>query len=75
MGPPSYMRSIVDWNVVMRRIPEYSFLHSPVTSTLSTMLFNILSLQSSLSLRDPVSHPNNNSKNYSSVYLNIYIFI
>ena len=23
MGPPSYMRSVVDWNVVMRRIPVY----------------------------------------------------
>ena len=21
MGPPSYMRSVVDWNVVIRRIP------------------------------------------------------
>jgi hypothetical protein len=22
MGPPSYMRSVVDWNVIMRRIRE-----------------------------------------------------
>jgi hypothetical protein len=29
MGPPSYMRSVVDRNVVMRRIPVYS-----VTKTL-----------------------------------------
>jgi len=25
MGPPSYMRSVVDRNVVMRRIPVYVF--------------------------------------------------
>jgi hypothetical protein len=25
MGPPSYMRSVVDWNVVMRRIPVPMF--------------------------------------------------
>jgi len=25
MGPPSYMRPVVDWNVVMRRIPVHSY--------------------------------------------------
>jgi len=25
MGPPSYMRSVVDRDVVMRRIPVYKF--------------------------------------------------
>jgi len=26
MGPPSYMRSVVDRNVVMRRVPVYFYL-------------------------------------------------
>jgi hypothetical protein len=26
MGPPSYMRSLVDQNVVMRRMTEYDFV-------------------------------------------------
>ena len=28
MGPPSYMRSVVDRNVVMRRIPVFRTMHT-----------------------------------------------
>ena len=59
----------------------YSFLHSPVISSLlgpnillSTLFSNTLSLRSSLSVRDNVSHPyKTNRQNYCSVYLNFYI--
>ena len=32
MGPPSYMRSVVDRNVVIRRIPVYSIGSNPRTN-------------------------------------------
>ena len=56
--------------------------YSPVTSSLLTpnILLNILfsdtlSLRSSLNARDQVSQPyKSNRQNYSSVYLNLYIF-
>ena len=53
----------------------YSFLHSPVTSSilgpnlLSTLFSNTLSLRSSLNVSDQVSHPYTTTGN--SVYLNI----
>ena len=58
------------------------FLHSPVTSSLlgpnillSTIFSNTLSLRSSLYVSDQVSHSyKTDRQNYSSVYLNIYIF-
>ena len=31
MAPPSYMRSVVDRNVVMRHIPVYMILHAEST--------------------------------------------
>jgi hypothetical protein len=58
-----------------------SLLHSPVTPSLlgpnillSTLFSNTLSLCSSLNVWDQVSHPYKTEKNYSSVYLNRYIF-
>ena len=59
-----------------------SFLRSPVTSSLlgpyillSTLFSNTLSLRASLNVSDQVSHPlQNKRENYSSVYLNLYIF-
>ena len=56
------------------------FVHSPVISPLvgqnilfSTLFLNTLSLRSSLNVKDPT--PTQNSRqNYSSVYLNLYIF-
>ena len=59
-----------------------SFLHFPVTSFLlspiilhSTPFSSSLSLRSSLNVSDQVSNPHkNNRQNYSSVYLNLYIF-
>jgi len=58
-----------------------SFFHSPVISSLlgpnillSTLFSNTLTLRSSLSVRDNVSHPyKTNRQNYCSVYLNFYI--
>ena len=59
----------------------YSYLHSPVISSLlgpnflpNTLFSNTLSLLSSLSMSDQVSHLcKSKGKNYSSVYLNLYI--
>ena len=31
MGPPSYMRSVVDRNVVIRRVPVFDLQESPVS--------------------------------------------
>ena len=61
--------------------PLCSFLHSPIISSLlgpnillSTLISNTLSLQSSLSVSDHVSHPYKTTRqNYSSVHLNFYI--
>jgi len=59
-----------------------SFLHSPVILSLlgpniflSTLFSNTLILHSSLSMSDQISHPykTTGKKNYSSVYLNLYI--
>jgi hypothetical protein len=60
----------------------YSFLQSPVTSSLlgpnillSTLFSNTLSLWSSQTIRDQVSHPyRTTGKNYSFVYSNFYVF-
>ena len=43
MGPPSYMRSVADGNVVVRHIPVLNVLRDPVGS-----LFYILSQYSNL---------------------------
>ena len=59
-----------------------SFLHSPVLSSLlgpnillSTLFSNTLSLRFSLSANYQVSHPyKTNRQNFSSLYLNLYIF-
>ena len=58
-----------------------SLLHYPVTSSflgpnisLSTLFSNILNLCCSLNLRDQVSYPYKIRQNYSSVYLDLYIF-
>ena len=59
-----------------------SFLHSPVTSSLlgpnthlNTLFSNAISLRSSLNASDQVSHPHKTKRqNYSTVYLNLYIF-
>ena len=61
---------------------SYSLLHSPVTSSLlgpnillSTLFSNTLSLHSSLNVSEHVSHSyKKNRQNYSSVYLNLYVF-
>ena len=58
-----------------------SFMPSPVTSSLlgpnillSTLLSNTFNLSSSLNVSDQVSHPYKiTDKNYSSVYLDLYI--
>ena len=60
-----------------------SFLHSPFTSSLlgpniflNTLFSNTISLRSSLNVSDQVPHTykKKNKQNYSSVYLNLYIF-
>jgi len=59
-----------------------SFLHSPVTSSLlgpntllSTLFSNTLSLGSSLSVSDQISHPNRTTGMFRPTYLSYYYVI
>jgi len=59
-----------------------SFLHSPVTSSLlgpnillSTLFLNTLSLRSSLSVSDQVSHPYKTTGKIIFLYISIFIFL
>jgi hypothetical protein len=67
------------WKLIMEFSPtychfiplrsKYSPLYVPFSQTLS-------SLYPSLNVRDQVSHPSkNNTKNYSFVYFNVYVFL
>jgi hypothetical protein len=58
-----------------------SFLHSPVTSflldvniLLNTLFSNTLSLRSSLSVSDQVSHPYKTTNKITVRYISLYIF-
>ena len=61
----------------------YIYTYSPVTTSLlgpnillNTLFPNTLSLRSSLNVGDQVAHPYiTTEKNYSSLYLNLYILV
>jgi len=62
--------------------PLWSFLHSPVTSSLSspnillrTLFSNTLSLRSSLNVIDQVSHPYKTKGKITVLYILIFVFL
>ena len=58
MGPPSYMRSVVDRNVVMRRIPVHSFRNPSYNrSVASPKAISSQILTSCYCFQFPVSSP------------------
>jgi hypothetical protein len=60
MGPPSYMRSVVDRNVVMRRIPVQCFRFTALTRVWNMeSLLRVIAVVWKGRDRTPTEHPSN----------------